>query len=268
MATAAASTEVRKRLDFVDKPDGSVDAVLTISLPGGVQKRFVENVHPSEAQAISGEIIGAEFLLNPEVGFSFKKVFKGVGKLAKKVASSKVFALAAKGLAIAAPLLGPIAPAALGAAAGLGVAAKLAKAGVAAAHGAKSVAAELTAAAASDAKKLTKTPAGAAALLKAANTTRLSAEKVANTGRENVAPKPKPATKSTAKSTAKSTPATPASKASSCKPCSSASQFPAMSEGDLLARARAGRVRSNDGSPVSTSQLLAAHNAGRIYWVQ
>jgi type IV secretory pathway TrbL component len=248
---ADASTQTRQRLDFVDKPDGSVDAVLTISLPGGVQKRFTTNVHPSEAQAISGEIIGAEVLLRPQVGFSFKGVFKSVGKLAKKVASSKVFALAASGLALAAPLLGPIAPAALGAAAGLGVAAKLAKAGVAAAHGAKAVADELTAAAASDAKRLTTTPAGAAALLAAANKKRLGAEKIANSARENVAPKSAPARPSNA---------APAR-------CASATQFPPMSEGDLLARARAGRVRSNDGAAVSTSQLLAAHQQGRIFWV-
>lgn len=254
MADAAAALS-RQRIDYVDKPDGSVDAVLTITLPGGVVKRFTSNVHPAEAQAISGEIIGAEYLLNPEVGFSFKKVFKGVGKLAKKVASSKVFALAAKGLAIAAPLLGPIAPAALGAAAGLGVASKLAKAGVAAAHGAKSVAAELTASAHKDAVKLTKTPAGAKALLEHANKKRLGAEKVADNSRDTPQPraaaKPKPAPK-------------PAPKAAAAARPSSSS--PPVTN-DVLAAARAGRVRSNDGRRVTPDQLLEAHATGRLFWV-
>lgn len=251
MADAAAALS-RQRIDYIDKPDGSVDAVLTITLPGGVTKRYTANVHPAEAQAISGEIIGAELLLNPEVGSFFGKAFKKVGQLAKKVASSKVFALAAKGLAIASPLLGPLAPAALGAAAGLGVAAKLAKAGVAAAHGAKSVAAELTKSAHSDAVKLTKTPAGAAALLQHANNKRLGAEKVADKSptpppRAAAKPKPKPAPK----------PAPP-------RPSSPAPSRAVTS--DVLSAARAGRVRSNDGRPVTADQLLAAHASGRFFW--
>lgn len=243
----------RQRIDFVDKPDGSVDAVLTVTLPGGVVTRYTSNVHPSEAQAVSGEIVGAELILNPTVGVS---VFKKIGRLAKKVASSKVFELAAKGLAIAAPLLGPIAPAALGAAAGLGVASKLAKAGVAAAHGAKSVAAALTKAAHSDAVKLTKTPAGAAQLLAVANQKRLGAEKAAHKG-------PEPAPRATAVKR-------PAARAPSAAPARAPSPAPARASApssDVLALARAGRVRSNDGTGVSASQLMAAHAQGRIYWV-
>ncbi|SRR6266545_4507559 len=235
----ADATGVRKRIDYIDKPDGSVDAVLTITLPGGVTKRFVANTSPDEAQAVTGDIVGAELaLLGPDVvGFN---LFKSVGKLAKKVASSKVFALAAKGLAVAAPLLGPLAPAALGASAGLGVAAKLAKGSVAAAHGAKSVAAALTKSAIADARKLTKTPAGAKSLLADANKTRVNTEKVIEAQPEK---KRAPA--------ARSAPAAARS----------------GSEADLLARARAGRVRSNSGAPVNASQLLAAHREGRVYWV-
>jgi hypothetical protein len=199
---------------------------------------------------------GAELLLNPTVGAS---IFKKIGRLAKKVATSKVFALAAKGLALAAPLLGPIAPAALGAAAGLGVASKLAKAGVAAAHGAKSVADALTKAAHSDAVKLTKTPAGAAQLLAVANQKRLGAEKAANKGPETPAPRA-----AAVKRPAARAPSPAPARAPSPAPARASSPAPSS---DVLALARAGRVRSNDGSSVSPSQLMAAHAQGRIYWV-
>lgn len=242
----AASEMSRQRLDYIDRPDGSVDAVLTITLPGGVVKRFTANVHPNEAQQIAGEIIGAEMLLNPEVGAS---IFKKIGKLAKKVAHSKVFQIAAKGLALAAPLLGPIAPAALVASAGLGVASKLAKAGIAAAHGAKGVAQELTASAHRDATKLTKTPAGAKALLQAANNKRLGADKLADTGKENHAPPP--------------TAAAPTRRVPASSPAPSSSASP-----DVLQAARAGRVHSNDGSPITPAELLAAHNNGRIFFIE
>lgn len=256
-----ASQLSRQRLDHITRPDGSVDAVLTITLPGGVTKRFVANVTNDEAQQVSGEIIGAEVLCNPTVGaFSFKKLGRGLKNMAKKVASSKVFKLAAEGLAIASPLLGPLAPAALGAAAGLGVAAKLAKAGVAAAHGAHEVAKQLTDSAHADATRLTTTPAGAAALLQHANAKRLNAEKVADKGHDAPAPASK------APATARARPLVPPAAA---KPSSSATlaRAPAPASSDVLALANAGRVRSNDGTPVTPAQLLAAHSAGRIFWV-
>jgi hypothetical protein len=134
-----------------------------------------------------------------------------------------------------------VAPFALGAAAKMGVASKLSKAGVAAAHGAHDVAKALTRSAHADATKLTRTPAGAAALLHAANKKRLGAEKVASQG------EPK-------------NPRKPASSSSPAAPQKAA-------QNDLLAAAAAGRVRSNQQGAINTQQLLAAHQAGRIYWV-
>jgi hypothetical protein len=165
-----------------------------------------------------------------------------------------VFKLAASGLALAAPLLGPIAPIALAASAGMGVASKLAKAGAAVAAGATEIANSLTSSAARDAARLTTNPTAAASLLADANRKRLGAERVAaSVPDRNPAP---------------------------CKPCAAAKTvtkiktvavspvFAPMSEADLLARAKAGRVRSNTNQVVDERQLLAAHKAGRIYWVQ
>jgi hypothetical protein len=242
-------TNTRQRIDYVPMADGSVKAILTISFPGGIVKRFEAVTSPDEAKEVSGAlsvvsgVSGVGCCAGEEVGISF---FKRLGRIAKGVASSKVFAIAAKGLAIAAPLLGPIAPFALGAAATMGVASKLSKAGVAAAHGAHDVAKALTASAHGDAKKLTRTPAGAAALLAAANKKRLGAEKIASKGDT-----PAPAQK------------IPKAKASS----SSSSAPPRGGEPDLLAAAAAGRVRSNRPGAINPKQLLAAHQEGRIYWV-
>lgn len=248
-----AETDTRQRLDYETLPDGSVKAILTVSLPGGIVKRFEAVTSAEEAQSVEGDIVGAELALNPghEVGWN---PFKAVAKLAKKVVNSKVFKVAATGLAVAAPLLGPIAPAALGAAAAMGVASKLAKAGVAAAKGAKKVSQALTASAARDAKKLTRTPRGAAQLLAVANRRRLGAEALAE-GK----PKRKPLrfTRKRAKPRKAAAPTAPALAAAPAK----------MGEGELLKRARLGRVRSNKRGAVTDRQLLQAHRAGRIYWV-
>jgi hypothetical protein len=249
MATAD-PTNTRQRIDYIDLPGGGVKAVLTISLPGGIVKRFEAVTDPSEMKEVSGALLrSVGCCMGDEVGKSiFKKIGKGIGKIAKGVASSKVFQLAAKGLALASPLLGPIAPFALGAAAAAGVASKLAKAGVAAAHGAHDVAKALTLSAHADATKLTSTPAGAARLLATANAKRLGAEKVA-------AGKPAQAKPNTS--------ALPSSSTADLR----CAQLRGTTEADLLAAAKAGRVRSNQQGKASTSQLLAAHKAGRIYWV-
>jgi hypothetical protein len=273
----------RQRLDFEPLPGGAVKAILTVTLPGGVIKRFESITTAEEAQQVEGDIVGAELMLDPtlrgEVGFN---IFKSVKKLAKKVASSKVFKVAASGLALAAPLLGPVAPAALAAAAGMGVASKLAHAGVAAAKGAKKLSASLTASAAADARKLTKTPAGAASLLATANKRRLGAEKLADGGSSPpppaAAPAPKAPAARPAARAARAVPAAPPAKAPAAPAPAAPARAPSLalpprtapanlSGADLLARARAGRVRSNDGRPVTDAELLAAHAQGRIFWV-
>jgi len=252
MAAAPSPELTRQRVDYINRPDGAVEAVLTISLPGGVTKRFSTIVTREEVEGVEGDIVGAELaLLGPDaVGFSFGKLLKGVGKIAKSVATSKVFKLAATGLAMAAPLLGPIAPIALAASAGMGVASKLAGAASAAIKGATSVANALTASAASDAKRLTTTPEGAASLLAAANAKRLGAERIAA---KVPTPKPKPRPRAAPRPAA---------------PRPAAPQYAPRSEAALLASARAGRVKSNHATTVSDSQLLAAHRSGRVFWVQ
>jgi len=258
MTQAPAPELTRQRIDYIDQPDGSIVAVLTITLPGGITKRFESKVTRAELEQAEGDIVGAELaLLGPDfVGFSFGKFIKGVGKIAKSVATSKVFKMAASGLALAAPLLGPIAPIALAASAGMGVASKLSGAAAAAIKGATGVADALTKSAANDARRLTTTPAGAASLLAAANAKRMGAERVAaKAPPPRAAPAPFPRF-----------PARPAAKPR--PPAAPKPAYAPFSEGDLLARARAGRVRSNQNVRVSDAQLIAAHRTGRIFWVQ
>lgn len=249
-------TNTRQRIDYIDMPGGGVKAVLTISLPGGVVKRFETLVTPEDALAVQGQIAGVSaYPLDAGCGCGVRpgdvgwNPFKAIAKAAKAVASSKVFALAATGLALAAPLLGPIAPAALGAAAAMGIAGKLAKAGHAAAQGAKDVAKILTSDAANDARKLTSTAAGAAKLLAVANSKRLGAEKIAAAKPAAKQPKPKAAAKPK-----------PAPKLGAVKAGSPATV-------DIVAAARAGRVRSNQKGVINPQQLMAAHQAGRVFWV-
>lgn len=252
----SAETDTRQRLDYETLPNGDVKAILTVTLPGGTVKRFEAITTKAEAEKVEGEIVAGEIALSPEaltvVGWN---PFKAVAKIAKKVANSKVFKIASTALAVAAPLLGPIAPAALGAAAAMGVASKLAKAGVAAAKGAGKVAAAITKEAASDAAKLTKTPEGAAQLLAVANKRRLGGEQLADKS-------PGPASESAA------APPPPAARRKLRPAAAPAAPTGApMSSEALLARARAGRVRSNQPGPINPDQLLIAHKAGRIFWV-
>jgi hypothetical protein len=247
----------RQRIDYVNLPGGGVKAILTVTLPGGVVKRFEAITTAHEAQSVEGDIVGAELALSARTVGAFRplRALKKVGKLGAKLASSKVFKLAAAGLAAAAPLLGPIAPVALAAAGGMAVASKLAKAGVAAAKGAQGVAQALTQSAAKDAVRLTGSAEGARALLDLANRRRLGAEKAAERT-------PEPAA---APSSSSSAARAPMSRARMLAPASSPAARSATD--DLLARARAGLVRSSSGAPVSAAQLLAAHRAGRIFWV-
>lgn len=248
----------KQNLQIVEHPDGSASALLTVTFHDGTVQKFETALSPEELEAAEGQFVGAELATVGgaiEVGaFGFlKKAIKGIGKVGKAVLTSKIMKVAATGLAVASPILGPLAPAALAASAGLGIAGKLASAAGAAAKGATNVAKQIAESAHLDAKALTTTAAGASALLAAANSKRLAADKVQ--------PKQAPARRTApAKPALKLTPkpaAAPAAKPSAL----------ASSEADLLERARAGRVRSNQNGAVTDAQLLAAHRAGRIYWV-
>jgi hypothetical protein len=103
----------RHRIDYHWLPDKRIEAVLTITLPDGNAMVFT-------AQADPHQIAAALAAQNPEIGgFSLGKLWKGVKKVAKGVATSKVFKLAGTALAAAAPAFGPLAPAMLGASAAM-----------------------------------------------------------------------------------------------------------------------------------------------------
>jgi hypothetical protein len=124
--------------------DGRVRALLTLCFANNTRFRFVAECDPRTIIAVMRE-------QHPEIGFSLKGIIKGVGKIAKKVASSKVFALAAKALKSVAPFLGPLAPALAGASLAMGATTKLIAAKSLSAKGRKADAAKLVAAAAKDA---------------------------------------------------------------------------------------------------------------------
>jgi hypothetical protein len=126
----------RHRIDWHWLRDGRIEAVLTVSLPDGHQFRFT-------AQADPKEIAAAIVAQHPEVGGFLGNLWKGVKKVAKSVATSKVFKLAGTALAAVAPALGPLAPLALGAGAGMKAATALVAARSHAAKGNKAAAEKL-----------------------------------------------------------------------------------------------------------------------------
>lgn len=267
--TAAAVALPKQNLEYIEHPDGTITAVMTVSFPGGPTQRYETTVTRAELESVAGEYVGGELAIvgfeGGEVGFGFlKNIGKAIGKVAKAVVTSKIMKIAATGLAVASPILGPLAPAALAASAGLGIASKLASAGAAAASGAKEVAKQLTKAAGIDASKLTKTAAGAASLLQAANAKRMAADNIP--ARKALARRPAPAKPkpvAAPKPAPRPTPTAAPRLAAAPKPATAAKG----SEADLLARARAGRVRSNQSGTITEAQLLAAHRSGRVYWV-
>ncbi len=194
---------------------------------------------------------GPSYLKNREELYTPGAVpLKEIGKALKKVATIKTLAIAAGSLLTAVPILGPVVgPAALAAATAIGVTEKLFKAGDAAAKGAKDIAKVLTSDAVKDAARLTKTPAAAKDLLHIANTKRKNLEKLID-GAASAAQK--------------------AAKAAAAKPPTArpAAPKPAPKKhSDVLAAARAGRLRSNQGGNISQAALVAAANNGRVFWV-
>ena len=193
----------QQRVDYQELSDGSVKARMTVTLPGGKVYHFDERVTPEDVKTYEAQIAGVEigyaldeigwvgsadqigFLggLVKAIGKGIKAVGKGVASVAKGVAkvgkaivTSKVFQTAAKGLALVAPVLGPLAPAALGAAGAIGVAGKLLGSKNAAKVGAKRTATALAQSAVADAKKIS--PNAAPSLLRIATDKANSAAKL------------------------------------------------------------------------------------------
>lgn len=237
----------RQRLDTFDRPDGSVESVLTVTLPG-VATPFVfrEVATAEEARADLGGSVSGEFAdddvagIFDDIGKAVKSVGKGIAKAAKSVATSKVFRAAAKGLAVAAPVLGPLAPVALTASGAMLTTSALVGARRKAAAGDKKGAAAMTVLAAKAAKKIA--PKNARKLLKIAGDKSRAAHAIA-------VATPKPSKKRKAK---KSKPAArPSTRTTIVRPTSSAP-----------------RALLGPGNPLGAAELLAAARAGRVFVVK
>lgn len=252
-----------QRLDFSTGPAGELVATLSVSLKDGSTRRYTESVteddleelaialaHAGPVEGSSGAEISVteaakmskarlrEFIASGGRvrGKNFGDALKGVGNVAKKVVTSKVFKKAGAALAVAAPALGPFAPAAMAVSTGMGIASKLGTAAVAAEAGAKNAARLLTESAVKQAARLA--PSNPKAMLTYANDRRKRAHALAATT--------KPRKPETRKRPA-------AGKAPSSR--------------RLLEAAKAGRVRSNQGGPVKFSELVRAHKSGRVFFV-
>lgn len=175
-----------------------------------------------------------------------------LGKVAKEVAASKVFQVAAIGLVTAVPGLGAVAGPALAAAATLQSGAKLLKASGLAKRGDSDRARTLTSEAVASAQKASKTPQEAKAILEVANAKRKNIEALAALGRPS-------RTRPSSSSTLARRPA----------PAPKPAPKPASSRGasDVLEAARLGKLRSNRGGAITPDDLLQAHAAGRVFWV-
>lgn len=156
-------TVARTSIAYRWTKDGRVQCHLTMTFAGNTTIRFSADADPRTIVALMRE-------QHPNVaGFSLKKLAKGIGKIAKKVASTKVFDLAKKALGAIAPLAGPLAPALLGASAAMSATTKLLAAHKHAANGNKDAAKKLVESAAEDAKKNPESQGGQPAALNAAN---------------------------------------------------------------------------------------------------
>lgn len=194
----------QQRIDYTPLPNGGVRARLTVSLPGGKTIPFVEDVTPEDVKTYEAQIAGVEigYALDEigyvgsveQIGFlggivraigkgikavgkAAGGVVKGIAKVGKAIVTSKVFQTAAKGLAIIAPALGPLAAPALAVSGAVGVAGKLLGAKNASKVGAKRTATALAQSAVSDAKRIA--PGAAPSLLRIATDKANSAMKLA-----------------------------------------------------------------------------------------
>lgn len=214
-------------LEFRHLPDGSVIAALHVHMPDGSTRTFEASAHEDE---ISGD---------DEIGSlwsGLKKLGRSIGHVARSIAHSKVFKIAAIALASAVPFAGPVlGPALLATAAATGIASKLAHSHLLHKAGHAAAAAKVALSASADAHKITGGNKDAArALLTAANKKRLAADALASKG--------------------------PPSAQKPAQPARSATRDP-------LVAARAGRLLSSEGRPVSEEELRAAHASGRVFWL-
>jgi hypothetical protein len=242
----------KQRLDYESLPGGGQRARMTITLPPmpgypkGRSFTFVEDVTPQDVKQYGADIAGLEIgcamALGPvsgvEVGSFFGDIAKGLGgavkgiaKVAKKVVTSKVMQTAAKGLAMVAPALGPMAPAAIAVSGGIGVAGKLLASKTAQSVGATLASNQIAQSAVADAKALTKSPVAFKGLMNIASNKANNALKLV----AKVATSPQAAA--------------------------------ASPSNDVMALARAGRIRSNQGGQVTPAQLTAAAGSGRLFFL-
>lgn len=139
----------KQRLDFSTGPNGETIATLSVTLPNGQVYRFSETTDAAEIDNLGAALASAEVTQSKIEGVgmseaeiaglfsSIGKAFKKVTNVARKVATSKVFKAAGRGLMLAAPALGPLGPAALAIGGGMEVASRLSKASYAAEAGAR-----------------------------------------------------------------------------------------------------------------------------------
>src|SRR5574342_534437 len=93
MATAVMKRKVmRKRLDVRELPNGTVRAYLTVTLPGGNCIRVMAECDRATAMRVYRQLARDA----AEVGFSLGGIWKGIKKVARGVATSKVFKAATK----------------------------------------------------------------------------------------------------------------------------------------------------------------------------
>lgn len=252
----------RQRIDFEEHPDGSVTAILTVTLPNGQAHRYTETVTPEEYDQFANVVASAEArmlqrvegLSDEEVAGLFSsigKAFKSVVNGVKKFAASKIFKTAASGLQTIAPALGPYAPAAMAVGGGMQVASKVARGAIAAEAGAKQAAKALGIGAHNSASYKTR---GKPALTRAVTSW-------ANRKRKNVFSMLKSLGKKRRFQPTRSRKALPkswAKRKTSRKP----------QRITVLAAAKKGRLRSNKPGDVSAKQLQQLAKKGRVFWIQ
>lgn len=155
----------QQKITYENLPGGGIRGRITVTLPGGKTMTFVEDMPKAALERMQAEIHGCEigFALRDgdiagaigyldsvygregEVGLSiFKRISRGIKKVAKTVVNSKLLQTAAKGLAVVGPFIPGVGTIAAGVGAGLMVAGKLAGAKAAEQMGAKRTAAALT----------------------------------------------------------------------------------------------------------------------------
>lgn len=240
----------RQRLDYSEGPNGETIAILTVTLQGGEVYRFKESVDDEEIDALAAGIAAAEarelrisgLATEEEIAGIFgsiAKAFKSVANIAKKVVTSKVFKKAGKALAAIAPALGPYAPAAMGISAGMQTASKLGAAANAASAGARQVSKKMVRSARRKAsRKVRGKRKPLRRLMSWANKTAKAGAKLAGRKKSRRRRRRKPTGR----------------RRKTKRP-------------NILAAARAGKLRSNRKGDVSAGALRRAAKTGRVYWL-